>query len=84
MVAQALLFWCGGVTYLLQDCGVVKGSPYFLSIAIGIAYSMDLSTILSLQFWRSFCLFSVLIRQITNVEKLISAQSANIFNILFW
>lgn len=50
MGGRALLFWCRGVTHLLQDCGVVKGGPYFLSIAFGIAYSMDFSAILSLQF----------------------------------
>lgn len=50
MVAWALIFWCRVVTYILLDCGGVKQSPCFLSIAIGIAYSTGLSTILSLSF----------------------------------
>lgn len=54
MGAQALLFWCREVAYLLQDRGVTKGHSYFLSIAIGIAYSMDLSAILSLVLSVSF------------------------------
>lgn len=76
-VAQAVLFWCRGVTYLSQDCGVVKGSPYFLSIAIGIAWTFLPFFVCS--FGALSVFFSVLVRQITNVEKIVTVLKVSTY-----
>lgn len=84
MGARALLFQCTEVTYLLQDCGVVKERPYFLSTTIGIAYSTHLSAILSLQFWCSFALFCINKTDHKCGKINNGAQTVNIFNTLLW